>query len=94
MAGFGTVARMATAAAIQDDEAIVIVHEPSQRFVAVGFALCDDAEVALHFTDEHVAEAVIARHPELANSLGVTLRGSANRRMSSVFLACVSHASP
>ena len=53
---------MATAAAIQDDDAIVIVHEPSQRFVAVGFGLCDDAQVALHFTDEHVAEAVIARH--------------------------------
>lgn len=53
---------MATAAAIHDDDAIVIIHEPSQRFVAVGFALCDDAEVALHFTDEHVAETIIARH--------------------------------
>jgi hypothetical protein len=53
---------MATAAAIRHDDAIVIVHEPSQRYVAVGFALCDDAERALHFTDEHAAETVIARH--------------------------------
>ena len=53
---------MATAAAIQDDDAIVIVHEPSQRFIAAGFELCDDADAALHFPDEDVAEAVIARH--------------------------------
>jgi hypothetical protein len=53
---------MATAAAIRDDDAIVIVHEPSHRYVGVGFALCDDADGALHFTDERDAATVIARH--------------------------------
>ena len=57
---FSTVASMA-ADAIQPDDAIVIVHEPSQRFVAAGFELCDDADSALHFTDEDAAEAIIAR---------------------------------
>jgi len=55
----GTFGVMATADAI---EQVVIVHEPTQRYIGAGFVLCEAPERAIRFTDERIAERVIARH--------------------------------
>ena len=41
---------------------VVLVHEPSQRFLAPGFELCDGAESALRFANAGVAARIIGRH--------------------------------
>jgi hypothetical protein len=53
---------MELAAVIHGDEAMVIVHEPSRRYIGADFELCDDADAALLLTHDDAAETIIARH--------------------------------
>jgi hypothetical protein len=43
-------------------DAIVIVHEPSGRFVGAGLVLVADPRLAVHVNDEAEARALLARH--------------------------------
>ena len=43
-------------------DAIVIVHEPSGRFLSVGLVLVDDVRHALRVDDEATARTFLARH--------------------------------